>query len=191
MKRRNLIISLVAIVVIAVAGVLATIVTDSKPQLGLDLQGGASVTLPPVGKASNIALVGQTGKVLFRPVLSETSVEAAAAAASTSTTAPSAGSTTTAASTSTTTAAGSSTTAAGGSSTTTLPPGAADKVTPRAEDKPGNTVVLPGRDGKVLYQMGPAFALGEEAISTAGAQVNNGAWVVALKLKEGAKGLDA
>src|SRR6266540_1618011 len=56
MKRRNLIVSLVAIVVIAVAGVLATIVTDSKPQLGLDLQGGASVTLQPVGKASNDAL---------------------------------------------------------------------------------------------------------------------------------------
>jgi preprotein translocase subunit SecD len=245
MKRRNLIISLVAIIVVAVAGVLATLVTDTKPQLGLDLQGGASVTLQPVEKASNdaldvvidilrnridslgvaepeiirqgstvvvnlpgikdqdraIALVGQTGKVLFRPVLSETSVSAAAAAASTSTTAPASGSTSTTAPTSTTAATGSSTTApagstttaaaAGGSSTTTLPPGAAEQVTPRENDKPANTVVLPDRDGKVLYQMGPAFALGEEAISTADAQVNNGAWVVELKLKEGAKGLDA
>ena len=43
MKRRSLIISLVAIVVISVGGVIATLVTDTKPQLGLDLQGGASV----------------------------------------------------------------------------------------------------------------------------------------------------
>jgi preprotein translocase subunit SecD len=52
MKRRNLIISLVATVVIALGGVVATIVTNTKPQLGLDLEGGASVTLQPVGKAT-------------------------------------------------------------------------------------------------------------------------------------------
>src|SRR4249920_260910 len=129
MKRRSLIISLVAIVVISLGGVIATQVTDTKPQLGLDLEGGASVTLQPVEKASNdalnvvvdilrnridslgvaepeiirqgntvvvnlpgvkdqdraIALVGQTGKVLFRPVLSEVPVGAAAAAATTTT----------------------------------------------------------------------------------------------------------
>ena len=56
MKRRSLIISLVAIVVISVGGVIATLVTDTKPQLGLDLQGGASVTLQPVGKADPEAL---------------------------------------------------------------------------------------------------------------------------------------
>src|SRR6478672_790493 len=132
MKRRSLIISLVAIVVISVGGVIATLVTDTKPQLGLDLQGGASVTLQPVGKADPealtvvtdilrnridslgvaepeiirqgntvivnlpgikdqdraIQLVGQTGKVLFRPVLSETSAAAVAAAASSTTTVP-------------------------------------------------------------------------------------------------------
>ena len=38
MKRRSLIISLVAIVVISVGGVIATLVTDTKPQLGLDLE---------------------------------------------------------------------------------------------------------------------------------------------------------
>jgi preprotein translocase subunit SecD len=239
MKRRNLIISLIAIVVISVGGVIATIVTDTKPQLGLDLEGGASVTLQPVEKASNdaldvvidilrnridslgvaepeiirqgdtvvvnlpgikdqdraIALVGQTGKVLFRPVLAETPIDTSAASSSTSTTTPTNGSTSTTAAGSTTTAAnGSATTAAaaaGGTTTTTLPASAADQITPRANDKPANTVVLPDRDGKVLYQLGPAFALGEQAIATADAQVVNGAWVVELQLKEGSKGLDA
>ena len=41
------------------------------------------------------------------------------------------------------------------------------------------------------YQLGPAFALGEDAISTAAASVQNGQWVVDLKLKDGAKGLEA
>ena len=115
MKRRGLIVSLVAIVAVSVGGVIATLVTDTKPQLGLDLQGGASVTLQPVGEADTeslevvteilrnridslgvaepeiirqgqtvvvnlpgikdqdraIELVGRTGKVLFRPVLTE------------------------------------------------------------------------------------------------------------------------
>src|SRR6476469_1740907 len=165
MKRRSLIISLVAIVVISVGGVVATLVTDTKPQLGLDLQGGASVTLQPVGKADPealtvvtdilrnridslgvaepeiirqgntvivnlpgikdqdraIQLVGQTGKVLFRPVLSETSAAAVAAAASSTTTVPGSASSTPDASATTvapsttvatTTATGSATTAA-------------------------------------------------------------------------------
>ena len=52
-------------------------------------------------------------------------------------------------------------------------------------------MVLPGRDGTVLYEMGPAFALGEDAISTAEATVVNGQWVVDLELKGGEGGLDA
>jgi preprotein translocase subunit SecD len=48
MKRsRN---SLFAIVTIAILGVLATLVFSWRPQLGLDLQGGASVVLQPVKK---------------------------------------------------------------------------------------------------------------------------------------------
>ena len=38
MKRRGLIVSLVAIVTVAVGGVILTLVTDTKPQLGLDLR---------------------------------------------------------------------------------------------------------------------------------------------------------
>lgn len=42
--RRKLLISLIGIVAIAYGGLLATLLTDSKPALGLDLQGGVSVT---------------------------------------------------------------------------------------------------------------------------------------------------
>jgi len=257
MKRRGLIVSLVAIVAVAVGGVIATLVTDTKPQLGLDLQGGASVTLQPVGEADTeslevvtdilrnridslgvaepeiirqgqtvvvnlpgikdqdraIELVGRTGKVLFRPVLAETLADDVAATATT-TTVPGA-STTTVPGESTTTVAGATTTAAPttsaasststattptstgttaaavGGSTTTLAPEVAAQITPREGDTPEASVVLPGRDGTVLYTMGPAFALGEDAISTSEAAVINGQWVVDLELKGGEGGLDA
>jgi preprotein translocase subunit SecD len=267
MKRRGLIVSLVAIVTVAVGGVILTIVTDTKPQLGLDLQGGASVTLQPVGDADTeslevvtdilrnridslgvaepeiirqgqtvvvnlpgikdqdraIELVGRTGKVLFRPVVGEALADDVAAGATTTTvpgesTTTVAGSTTTVAGATTTvagattsaaptTVAGATTTAAPattsspatstttaaatGATTTTLAPEVAAQVTPREQDTPESSVVLPGRDGTVLYSMGPAFALGEDAISTAEATVLNGQWVVDLELKEGASGLDA
>jgi preprotein translocase subunit SecD len=42
--RRKLIVSLVLIMVVAYGALLATLLTDSKPSLGLDLQGGISVT---------------------------------------------------------------------------------------------------------------------------------------------------
>jgi len=148
--------------------------------------------------------VGQTGKVLFRPVLSETSAAAVAAAAASSTTTvpgsasstPDASATTVAPSTTvaTTTATGSSTTAAatpGAATTTTLPPEVAAQITPREQDTPDATVVLPGRGGQTIYQLGPAFALGESAISSASAELQNGEWQVALTLKQGSKGLDA
>src|SRR5262245_40024554 len=169
MKRRNLILSLLAITVIALGGVVATLVTNTKPQLGLDLQGGASVTLQPVGSADEdslnvvvdilrnridslgvaepeiirqgqtvvvnlpgvkdqdraIELVGQTGKVLFRPVLGVTTIDAAAAAAASTTTTTVPGgstSTTVPGSGAPTTAAASTTTA---TSTTAAPAGAA------------------------------------------------------------------
>ena len=51
MKRRSLIISLVAIVAVAIGGLVATF-ASAPPQLGLDLQGGASVTLQPEGDAA-------------------------------------------------------------------------------------------------------------------------------------------
>src|SRR5947209_20526812 len=45
--RRSLVVSLVAVVVVALGGLIATLVSGNTPQLGLDLQGGASVVLQP------------------------------------------------------------------------------------------------------------------------------------------------
>jgi preprotein translocase subunit SecD len=51
--RRAGIVSLIFIVVVAVAGLTATLLSDNRPQLGLDLQGGASVTLTAEGDVSD------------------------------------------------------------------------------------------------------------------------------------------
>ena len=50
--RRSLLVSLIASVVLALAALVATVASGSTPQLGLDLQGGASVVLQPRGKVS-------------------------------------------------------------------------------------------------------------------------------------------
>jgi preprotein translocase subunit SecD len=54
--RRSQVVSLVGIVVIAIGALVATITLGYAPKLGLDLQGGASVTLQPKGKPSGQAL---------------------------------------------------------------------------------------------------------------------------------------
>jgi preprotein translocase subunit SecD len=51
--RRSLTVSLVAVVVIALGGLIATLVSGKTPQLGLDLQGGASVVLQPRQKVDS------------------------------------------------------------------------------------------------------------------------------------------
>lgn len=56
MNRRPLLISLVSILVIAFGSLIGSLVAGNKPQLGLDLQGGASVTLRPVGTFTPEAL---------------------------------------------------------------------------------------------------------------------------------------
>jgi preprotein translocase subunit SecD len=48
--QRRLAITLAAVLVIAFGGLLATIVAGNRPALGLDLQGGISVTQQPVGE---------------------------------------------------------------------------------------------------------------------------------------------
>ena len=47
--RKKLIYSLVGILVLAFGGLIATLADGEKPSLGLDLQGGISVTQKPVG----------------------------------------------------------------------------------------------------------------------------------------------
>ncbi len=56
MRRKQLWVSLIATTVIAFGSLIAVIATSTHPQLGLDLQGGASVTLTPVGKFDSGAL---------------------------------------------------------------------------------------------------------------------------------------
>ena len=53
---RRLVISLVAIVVLAIGLFVGNTVAHNKPSLGLDLQGGASVTMTPVGDFDEAAL---------------------------------------------------------------------------------------------------------------------------------------
>ena len=54
--RRSSLISLVTIVLAALAAFASTFVFDKKPTLGLDLQGGASVVLTPVGSYKSDAI---------------------------------------------------------------------------------------------------------------------------------------
>lgn len=50
MNKRRLIVSMVLLIVIVASGLVANLVAGNTPALGLDLQGGASVTLQPEGK---------------------------------------------------------------------------------------------------------------------------------------------
>lgn len=50
MNKRRHIISLVLLIVIVASAFTANLIAGNKPALGLDLQGGASVTLQPEGK---------------------------------------------------------------------------------------------------------------------------------------------
>jgi preprotein translocase subunit SecD len=63
MRRRNLLTSLIAITIISLGSLAAVLITGTKPQLGLDLQGGASVTLSPVGTNYTSAALDQIPKI--------------------------------------------------------------------------------------------------------------------------------
>ncbi|MGZ4725143.1 MAG: protein translocase subunit SecD [Ilumatobacteraceae bacterium] len=54
--RKKLIYSLVGILVLAFGGLIATLVAGNKPALGLDLQGGISITQQPVGAFNSSSL---------------------------------------------------------------------------------------------------------------------------------------
>jgi preprotein translocase subunit SecD len=56
MPKRNLLVSLISILVVAFGLFLGNIVVGNTPSLGLDLQGGASVTMTPVGEYEEAAL---------------------------------------------------------------------------------------------------------------------------------------
>jgi preprotein translocase subunit SecD len=54
--RRSPVYSLIAVFVLAIAGLAATLISGNTPQLGLDLQGGASVVLQPREKVPSAVL---------------------------------------------------------------------------------------------------------------------------------------
>ena len=54
--RRKLIYSLVGILVVAFGGFFATLIGGETPSLGLDLQGGISITQQPVGEYNTASL---------------------------------------------------------------------------------------------------------------------------------------
>jgi preprotein translocase subunit SecD len=226
--RRSQLVSLVVVLVVAVAALLATLVSGNSPQLGLDLQGGASVVLAPKHKVDSgvldqsieiirsrvdaigvaepdisrqgnsivvqlpgvknkdraLQLVGTTAQLFFRPVIQ--ALPASDKPPVTTTTAPRA---------TTTTVAGATTTAK--ATTTTAPANdVSTKTTPREDDKPGATVVLPMKDrnGNVTQrlQLGPSELTGR-AISTARANLDaNGRWLVEFTLTgKGSTAFDA
>jgi preprotein translocase subunit SecD len=216
--RRSHVVSLAIVLTLAVGSLVATLVSGNSPQLGLDLQGGASVVLAPKNKVDSgvldqsieiirsrvdaigvaepdisrqgntivvqlpgvknkdraLQLVGTTAQLFFRPVIQPLPASEATPA---STTAPPA---------TTTTAPGATTTVPATPTTTPADAATALKTTPREEDKPEATVVLPemDREGKVVrrYQLGPAELTGR-AISSARANVDsNGQWLVEFRL---------
>jgi preprotein translocase subunit SecD len=77
------------------------------------------------------------------------------------------------------------------STTTTTAPaeeGQAPELTPREQDEPDQTVTLADKDD-VVYQLGPALATGR-IVQTAQAEIPQGQWVVALKMRGGENGID-
>ena len=56
MPKRNLLVSLISILVVAFGLFLGNIIVGNTPSLGLDLQGGASVTMTPIGEYEEAAL---------------------------------------------------------------------------------------------------------------------------------------
>ena len=221
--RRSHVVSVVVVLVVAFGSLIATLASGNSPQLGLDLQGGASVVLAPKNKVDSgvldqsieiirsrvdaigvaepdisrqgntivvqlpgvknkdraLQLVGTTAQLFFRPVIQTLP----ASETTPTTTTPQA---------STTTVAGATSTAP----TPTTAPAPALKTTPREEDKPGATVVLPQKDrhGKVTnrLQLGPSELTGR-AISSARANIdNNGQWLVEFTLNgKGSTAFDA
>ena len=56
MPKRNLLVSLISILVVAFGLFLGNTIVGNSPSLGLDLQGGASVTMTPIGEYEEAAL---------------------------------------------------------------------------------------------------------------------------------------
>jgi preprotein translocase subunit SecD len=206
-------VSLIVMLTLAIGALVGTFVAGNEPQLGLDLQGGASVVLKPpkntpkgtinqaieiirnrvdalgvaepeISRQGNavvvelpgvknqqkaLQVVGTTAELRFRPVLNTLPVEEKSKP------------------TTTTTSTTAAPTLAPTSSTTTTTPASKIPSTPRSQNKADAQVILPDKDGKARYVLGPAGSIGKD-ISTARAQVDLGRWTVSLTMtKDGIK----
>lgn len=218
--RRSMTVSLVGIVVMAALAFGLTLAAGNSPQLGLDLQGGASVVLKPnrdvpsgiIDQAISIIRSRVDALGVAEPDISrqgssivvqlpgvkdqEKALEIVGQTAELrfrpvlNQLPPENATTTTSSSTTSTTSAG-PTSSSSSTTSTTVPPG----TTSREEDKPDATVILPElEDGNVVsrYQLGPALATGQ-IIGTANAAFNpdNSEWQVDFRTtKSGASKFD-
>ncbi len=202
---------LVVSIVIVVGSFSATLfATDHRPVLGLDLQGGISVVLAPIGNPKPDAIdkavdiirsrvdslgvaepeISRQGSLIIVDLPGVRDREKAQRLVGKTAelrfrtvlqNVPPVGYTPP----TTTTPAGASgaTGASGAVTTTTAAPSEIPSTTPE-EDKAGAIVILPGRkEGKgnpVRYELGPTLLTGE-AVSTASASFENGSWGVTVK----------
>ena len=194
MKRKNLL-SLAFILLVAVGGLTAVVATSSKPLLGLDLQGGASVVLAPAAgaKATDetldqaISIIRQRvdGVGVAEPDISRQGSNVVIQLPGVQDT---------------------DRVLALVGQTAQLrfrpvlnsqpkpPPGQPEPVplTPREEDKPEAKVVLPGEQGGAdyLFELGPSLADGT-IVDTARAEAPqvSGDWKVAFELTEKGSGV--
>ncbi|MCU1379415.1 MAG: protein-export rane protein SecD [Acidimicrobiales bacterium] len=208
-NRRTL--SLVVMLIIAFGSLAATLVVGNKPQLGLDLQGGASVVLqPPAGTPKgtvNQAIeiirsrvdalgvaepqISRQGNAIVVELPGVKNQEKALEVVGTTAELrfrpvlgelPPEGATPSTTSTTSTTVPGKTATQNAAPTTSTTSTTLPPNTT-RANNKADAVVILPDKDPNVgRYQLGPAGAVGK-AISTAGATVSQaGQWSVDLSM---------
>jgi preprotein translocase subunit SecD len=201
--------SLVVMLIISIGALAGTFIVGNEPQLGLDLQGGASVVLKPpkgtpkgtnnqaieiirnrvdalgvaepqISRQGNAVVVELPGVKNQKKALQVVGTTAELRFRPVLADLPAYKAPP---STTTTTAAP----VFGATTTTTALQAAQVPSTSRDDNKADATVVLPTREGKARLQMGPAALLGK-AVKSARAEVNNGKWSVSLTLrKDGAK----
>ena len=195
--------SLVVMLIVAVAALAGTFIAGNKPQLGLDLQGGASVVLKPpkgtpkgtinqaieiirnrvdalgvaepqISRQGNAVVVELPGVKNQQKALRIVGTTAELRFRPVLNTLPNYKAPP---STTTTTAAP----VFGATTTTTALQPAQIPTTTRAKNKAKDQVILPDKDKATRYLLGPAGAVGK-AVSSARAEVNNGQWTVHLSM---------
>ena len=186
---RRLVLSLVGILIVVFGGLTANLLVGNEPSLGLDLQGGASVTLTPVGEYEPAALEvaveiirarvdslgvaepeiisqGDTVVINLPGVEDQDRALQIVGAQGQVLLRPVIQSGT-----------------LDTSSTTTAPANTPDPTDPDA------TVLLTDDLG-ISYQVGPAQATGDVFLNDAQADISSGQWAVVVSLRGGAEGED-